>query len=532
MKPETINFESGDPLLALHSDQGLWANWFAGDSSGTTLPPSFLRASSSMKTVLNSAPENVASFSPKYASQLKRDLDFLVEDSIERELIAKSISDISSGAAQVVVTGQQPGFAGGPLYCLFKIATTVALAHLRSSRGRPTAAVFWMGDDDDDWRELLDPVLWDDLKGELGGSSLEPGPPRQRMPMIGSLSFSPLEDRTNQVLENLEVDEFGEELRKIYQEARTHGDSLSTLTEKILRFVFKGTGLVILKGNDPRLHSHCGEFYEKAMERLPELARLTKERAGLLAQLTGSVPLSSNSLNRPLYLSNQKSRHPWEGQKIPEGYSTLRCGVLLRSLLQDWLLAPAAVVVGPGELSYLSQLVPAYECLGITRSPLVPRLFGWILPKGFPLETLRKFNQERPLSSTRSLELAKMAGVAGEEKLITILMKELGLDRARAQDLSAGRTRRWVKGVQALLKNESRKQFERNQLSELPWVFPQGKRQERKLAWVPIVATWGRPLVEALLKASETHLLEGERGHWREYLFRVPDLWKTKGSGS
>ena len=69
-----------------------------------------------------------------------------------------------------MITGQQPGFLGGPLLTIYKIATAVALARRETAAGRPTVPVFWLGDDDDDLREALDPALWDPVDGGLAAS--------------------------------------------------------------------------------------------------------------------------------------------------------------------------------------------------------------------------------------------------------------------------------------------------------------------------------------------------------------------------
>ncbi len=534
MKPTTIQVEAGSLLLSLHPDQKLWAQWLSAQNTpDPSCPLSFLAASGLNQNQLSA--EQGVRFPLAFANQLIGDLENLVDDSAERDLIAQSLSNLASGKSRAVVTGQQPGFAGGPLYSLFKIATVVALARRHTFQGQPTVPVFWMGDDDDDWQELLDSVFWDPNKGELKGSQLSPAPGQPRSDMIGTLSFSPLEDSVSQLFETLQsTSELSRQLKDLYLKAKTENSTLSELTEKTLRCVFQGTGLVILRGNDPRLHYHCADFYDQAVERLPELVEKTRERSNWAANLFGTAPLSANSLKRPLYLSVGNVRQPWDGQNKPDDSSSWRCGVLLRSMLQDWLLQPAAVVVGPGELSYLHQLVPAYECMGIARSPLVPRVFGWILPGDLHPDILEKFLHNQPLDHARSLELAQIAGAAGEEKLVEMLTEVLGLDSSRARDLAAGRTRRWVKGVQALLKNESRKQVELNRPSEPAWVFPLGKRQERKLAWIPVVATLGRPFVDAVFDACEKHLQEGAQDRWHDYLLRVqvPDFWNTKGSGS
>lgn len=536
MTPGKIIFEKGTQLLGLYPGQGLWTHWLSPDISDDTSLPQAFSATQGLESALGeSEPGRGKSFPPVYARQLIEDLDGIIHDKAERDLVGHAISDLASGKARAVVTGQQPGFSGGPLYCLYKIATTVAMARISTRQGQPTVPVFWMGDDDDDWQELVDPVFWDGVGDKFVKSNLTVGPRDKRPRMIGSLPVFPLEDTTFEILESLEkIDELSHALSGLFENARGENFSVSVLTEKILRCVFAGSGLVILRGNDSRLHSHCGDFYEKAIKLAPELAGITRDQSRLLEKRHSVTPISTNSLNRPLYISDGINRQPWDGQNIPTEFSKIRCGVLLRSMLQDWLLDPVAVVVGPGELSYLSQLVPAYERMGIPRSPLVPRLFGWVVPENLPSRSVEEFSNNRPMDEARAQELARVAGAAGEEKLIQILKDELGLDSDRAGNLAAGRTRRWVKGVQALLKNESQKQFKNNLPSKPAWVFPELKRQERKLAWIPVAAAWGWPLIEAVIEASEAHLIGGSQGDWNEYLLRVavPKQWNEKGSGS
>ncbi len=57
--------------------------------------------------------------------------------------------------AGLVVTGQQPGLLGGPLFTLYKIVTAVRLAEYWRARGESVGAVFWVLDEDHDLKELL-----------------------------------------------------------------------------------------------------------------------------------------------------------------------------------------------------------------------------------------------------------------------------------------------------------------------------------------------------------------------------------------
>src|SRR6185369_16560382 len=54
-----------------------------------------------------------------------------------------------------VVTGQQVGLFGGPLYTLHKAATIVARARWLAERtGRPAVPVFWLQTEDHDYAEV------------------------------------------------------------------------------------------------------------------------------------------------------------------------------------------------------------------------------------------------------------------------------------------------------------------------------------------------------------------------------------------
>ncbi len=531
-----IPINSGSLLADLYPERQLWKYWLgATNDSGVDLPVAF-QATAGLKEVLNqdeNAPKKF--FPPYYAEQLAQDPQVLSVDAADGELIANNLAALVSGAARAVVTGQQPGFGGGPLYSLFKVATTVALARLRSARGLPSVPVFWLGDDDDDLAEALDPVIWDGLKAVLAPSHCPVPEGNKRQPMIGTLPFDRLEQRVGEVLASLNpADDLGRNIKEIYLRAKVENFSLSELNELLIRRVFRGSGLIILRGNDPRLHHHCADFYNSVIPLLDELGRVTGLRAAHLVNEMGVTPLGSNSLRRPLYRVEGNHRIPWDGITSPEDSSEWRCGVLLRSMLQDWLLKPAAVVVGPGELAYLSQLTEAYDLLALPRAPLVPRFFGWLVPPDLDGDALNIFSHSRPLAWEAAHSWALGAGLKAEDELVALLSVRLGVSPERARSLASGRTRRWVKGVQTMLQNESQRQVDAQRPNSPAWVFPAGRRQERKLAWVPCVATWGQGLVDCLLEACEQHLQGGLEGWWNEYVLQVqePVWWSGKGENS
>ncbi len=85
----------------------------------------------------------------------------------DRDQCRESVALLVAGEAEVVITGQQPGFLGGPLYTAFKVAAAVVLAELRTAAGSPTVPVFWSAGDDDDIREALQPMAWDPIRAVM-----------------------------------------------------------------------------------------------------------------------------------------------------------------------------------------------------------------------------------------------------------------------------------------------------------------------------------------------------------------------------
>ena len=77
------------------------------------------------------------------------------------------IEELCEPRAVAVVTGQQTGLFGGPLFTLYKALTVVELARrLRGELGRPVIPVFWMASEDHDVAEA-DHIQLLDRSGSL-----------------------------------------------------------------------------------------------------------------------------------------------------------------------------------------------------------------------------------------------------------------------------------------------------------------------------------------------------------------------------
>jgi Bacillithiol biosynthesis BshC len=476
------------------------------------------------------------SSAPLFVSSWKKQWDNGLGDLLQGRPDASGYQEIGrrlvSGECDVVVTGQQPGFLGGPLYTLYKIATTIALARQRTAKGRPTVPVFWSGDDDDDLAEAFGTAYWG------------PGDEQLRWPrtadaaMMKNRRFRPIGDFPAKSTgpeagrwlaavaavagtEATGGSALASDMARLWADAEAGDWTWGQLQHRALMRVFAGCGLVIVSGNDPNLHEAAAPLYERLLADREELSSLARLQGEKLAAGGWHAQMSPRSLARPLFQLQDGRRVHLEpdADEIPAG--RLRPGVLMRSLVQDWLLRPAAVVVGPGELAYLRQMDPLYEALGVPRSPLVPRLFGWLAPQGFETEVLMRHGASNRFPATELEEMADAVSGGAEVHLTRVLAETMGLDPIRSAELAKGRARRFRKGVLALLSAESARKDTDERPTDPIWVFPDGTRQERGLASFCAAALWGDDLVMALLRAADDHLESGLRGAWSEYVIDV-----------
>ncbi len=500
------------PLAAQFPDGGLFASWLAGVAI-----PGSRSATAEFELAIGAGGGGRA---PLWG-----------EDRFEA-LLPPAWRELAGGP-EVVVTGQQPGVLGGTLLTLYKIATAVALARERTAGGRPTVPVFWSGDDDDDLAEALAPVGWDEAAADLWRSPERPHGRRsaEERRLVGGLGAGVWAAPALDQIGSPAADALQRDLVSLLTEAVAQDQKLGPGQVQLIARVFAGTDLVILRGNDQWLHRTAAPFYEQISGRVNELADLVRERGRELTAAGYHAQINERSLSRVMYRVQGGQRQAVTGFSGAEA-ETLRPGVMLRSPLQDWLLQPAAVVVGPGELAYLRQLDPLYAALGQSRCALVPRLAAWILPEGPVGERL--VSLLRPGNQATWVDPEALADqVAGtvRAELTAVLTGELGLDTARAAELAANRARRFRKGVAAMFGTEVERQ-RRARLKTVPtWVLPDGHRQERALGLLCALGLWGGELVDSVLAVATEHLRQGGAGRWREHGILVP-AWpgQTKGT--
>jgi len=329
----------------------------------------------------------------------------------------------------VVVTGQQAGLFGGPLFVLLKAVATVEVARrLQERRQRPVVPVFWVASDDHDFAEVRSISVLDTgftLRTLRYTPRHEPiGQPASAIELDDTI-VGVVEELGRSLAAGIGRDEVMEAVAACYRPGETLAGAFGRLVARLL------PELVVLDPADPELKALAVPVLARELRESSPLSRLAIEagRRLLEAGYHQQVPVRPGFLHlfvvaegqrRALALSNGTVEVRGTRERLsldqalarleskPEAWSP---GALLRPLVQDWLLPTAAYVGGPAEVAYHAQIAAAYAHFGVPRPVILPR----------PSLTLLEPQQARTLQAER-LDIAEL--VSDPEGLVTRWARE------------------------------------------------------------------------------------------------------------
>ena len=308
----------------------------------------------------------------------------------------ENISRMRSGAA-AVVTGQQVGLFGGPLFSLFKALTAVKLAEQASARGVNCVPVFWLATEDHDLEEVNHVLVPDrdhSLQNVVASSNGLLHSP------VGTIKFgSEIEAVVKHVEDLLGESEITGTLREAYRPGETFGTAFARLFSSL----FSQWGVILLDASDPELHQIAEPIYSEAAERAGEINALLQARGKALqaagydpqVKVTSSSSLLFTLVDRARVPVHQHATSDLDGisfvvgeEKLsktelrdrirarPEDFSP---NVLLRPVVQDYLLPTLVYAGGAAEIAYFAQAAEVYEALLHKVTPIVPRFSATII---------------------------------------------------------------------------------------------------------------------------------------------------------
>ncbi len=301
------------------------------------------------------------------------------------------IEELKEPGALAVIGGQQAGLFGGPLYTLFKALTVLSLSErLGAKLGRPVIPLFWIASEDSDLAEVNHAFLTD-ASGHLQRLDL-PGSPAENLPVSRILLGQGVRQALDALSAMLPDTEYTAEVMAALARAYSPGASYPAAFGAWMQYALGDRGLVMVDAADPRLKAMASGLFRREVEGKGAVARavlgqnVKLEKAGFKPRITlrdGMLTLFFQDPARDVIAvagegfalkSGARSFSPEELSHLvesnPEMFSP---NAALRPLFQDLVFPTLAVVLGPSELAYYTQLTGAYEDLGVVMPVLFPR---------------------------------------------------------------------------------------------------------------------------------------------------------------
>ncbi len=442
--------------------------------------------------------------------------------------------------ALAAVTGQQVGLFGGPLFSIFKALTAVKLAEQATAAGVDCVPVFWLATEDHDLAEVNHVALASEhgLPERFTGESHAFESHAVADAPVGAIKFGPeiepLVERAATLLGDSEVTTW---LRRAYRPGETLGSAFALLFARL----FADWGVILLDPAERDFHDLAKPLFRAAIERASELdeALLARgkalEAAGYRQQVkvTSATTLLFEVKNGARTVVRRRNNGANGGDfavgeerisaeelvdRIEAAPEKFNPNVLLRPVVQDYLLPTLVYTGGAAEVAYFAQAAVVYEKLLGRVTPILPRFSATLLePKperiltryqlGLP-EVFLGPEKVREAIAARSLPPDLQArfseAYASAEQSMAAVRESIGkLDSTLIKAADRARINMWNQ-INRLHRQASRVELLRNEvvtrhadaLSHA--LFPHKVLQEREVAGVSFMARYGPELLSNL----------------------------------
>jgi len=379
----------------------------------------------------------------------------------------ESIASLASPTTVAVVTGQQVGLFGGPLYTVFKTITAIKLASLLKSKlpGRDVVPIFWLEGEDHDFAEMNATSVLDADNQPVRCEYLPGGEmPERNVGAVGEMTFdSSLASTFARLEQGLIRSEFTDGLlgmlKGSYREGRTFNQAFAAW----MNILFEDHGLVFVSSNDPRFKKVLSPLFVREIQDFPTTSQLVITQSAELEKRF-HAQIKAKSINlfffhkggryliepRETDYSLRGTRHfipkeelPRLAQEQPELFST---NVILRPIAQDTLLPTVAYIGGPSEIAYHAQLGPVYREFGIPQPVLYPRASASLIE-----ERLRRAMEKYGLELVEFFEDANRVTAKVVEQISEVKLDQIFTSTAKRMHDSLSELRFGLKEVDPTL---------------------------------------------------------------------------------
>ncbi len=309
-----------------------------------------------------------------------------------------NIDRLRKGAA-AVVTGQQVGLFGGPMFAVYKALTAVKLAEEATAAGVDAVPIFWLATYDHDLAEVNHvsipgpdgtPQVLTTQAHDVPGAA------------VSAVGFG---DEIVSLVEQAAVLLGDSEATQFLRDSYRPGDTLGTAFARLYARIFAEWGVILLDASDPELSRVAEPIYRASIERADELAGALLNRGEELEAAGYHQQVKVTDSSVLLFTTRRGARTPIqrsgneETQVFVVGSDTgpeklsqsdlideIRANpgqfspnVLLRPVVEDYLLPTLAYTGGAAETAYFAQAGAVYQALLGRVTPIVPRFSATIV---------------------------------------------------------------------------------------------------------------------------------------------------------
>ena len=294
-----------------------------------------------------------------------------------------------------VVSGQQAGLLGGPLYTIYKALSAVKLADCMAQRGIKTVPVFWIATEDHDFAEVAT-AEFINRDCTLSRVQISAEIHSEGMP-VGKVTLDQsIETTLQKILSSLPKTEFTDDLEKLLRDCYAPGKNFGDGFARMMTALVGDKGLILVDPLDSELKTIVAPLYAEAARHAQEIAGAIVARSRELEAAGYHAQVTPSEDSFPLFLHDQsgarraltrnaggKYRARGDGEEYsadeladwalrePERFSP---NVTLRSVVQDFLLPTIAYYGGSAEIAYFAQTSEVYRILDRPVTPILPRI--------------------------------------------------------------------------------------------------------------------------------------------------------------
>ena len=289
---------------------------------------------------------------------------------------------LSRETTYTVTTAHQPALLTGPLYHIYKIASTIHLAReiQKANQDLTIVPVFVIGGEDHDWAEINHVHLF----GRRYQWEREASGPCGRLTLEG---LGDLLDTVGALFSNTR---YGTEIQNLLGSALGQATTYAQFHHILIHHLFGQEGLVVLNMDDPELKRAFipvmeRELREQFSNRLVPATQTLLEKAGFKIQafcrpinlfyMTPGIRERLDPIDEGILRVESKTVVPLDLviedlHQHPERFSP---NVILRPLYQETILPNLAYIGGGGEIAYWLERKSQFEYAGVHHPLLIRR---------------------------------------------------------------------------------------------------------------------------------------------------------------